>query len=221
MPELPPSLRTRFNLYLNILPVVDVAGQLTLFVLGIAFVLVAIIRAALQFSRTMQISSSQQQQHNQSKYASLRSRHGSGRAGGATAADSAASMSLTGGGGYGYDDYDYDDDDDEDAISYEMSEKCIRNEDDVVLYEVDLCTDENGGSGGDGQSREKAFMLEDEHAMTDEDEEDDASDDEDDERRSGGSEQRSMSYEDNATVVGLPSLVSAYELMMLSEPICF
>lgn len=210
MPELTPTLQTRFNLYLNILPVVDAVGRLLLFSVGVALVLVAIVRAAMLVSRSMQISSSQQQQQ---RYASL----GRGRRDGRD--DTAAGVSLTGAAsrlaGYDFDDDDDDDDYYDDVVnevygatvvSYEMSEKRIRNDEDVVLYEVDLCNDDLDDRSETG-SHEGAYMLEREQAVSEEDDEEDS----DDDGSSASATERSRqqhSYEDNATVAGLPNLVS-------------
>lgn len=68
MPDLPPSLKTRFNLYLNILPVVDSIGQLLCFSVGIILILIAIVRASMRFSQTIQPS---HKISNQRKYSSI------------------------------------------------------------------------------------------------------------------------------------------------------
>lgn len=229
MPELPATLRSRFNLYLNVLPVVDAVGQLVLFTVGVTLVLVAIVRAALIFSRTMQISGSQrrhsnsgQQQHRRAAYAQF---------GAASVSLTGADGSCEGGASLDYDvyeddeednDYDYDDYE-TDIISYEMSEKCIRNGDDVILYEVDLCeastTTTTVPTRADTAANEYneeavAFMLDNEHALSedDDDDDDDGADIYDSDMSSnaagGSAGQPSMSYEDSATVVELPSLVS-------------
>lgn len=54
MPSLPESLDNRFNLYLNILPVVDSIGQLVCFIAGICLLTVAIVKASMSLSRSIQ-----------------------------------------------------------------------------------------------------------------------------------------------------------------------
>lgn len=216
MPDLPPALKTRFNLYLNIMPVVDLLCQLFLFTSGCTLVLVAIVRASMLFSRTMQISGSQQQQQQQTlqRYASL------GRGGSSRQRRDEAGQSLTGSRrhGYGNDDVDAEEDDDDDdscaafgdRLSYEMSEKCIRNGDDVVLYEVDLCTTADEKRRRVAADDETAYMLEQEHAISEDEEEEEEADSD----GSSANGQRSMSYEDNATVVDLPNLVSFTKIIL-------
>ncbi len=54
MPNLPESLENRFNLYLNILPIVDSLGQLVCFIAGICLLTVAIVKASMRFSKSIQ-----------------------------------------------------------------------------------------------------------------------------------------------------------------------
>lgn len=230
MPELPPTLRSRFNLYLNILPVVDASGQLLLFTAGVVLVLVAIVRAALLFSRTMQISGSQkrQQQHGKQNRGAYANFGGAGSGGGAGVALTGADGGCGGGAGVDYDVYDDDEDDGDDdyaydgddydaddVVSYEMREKCIRNGDDVILYEVDLsevstAARDNAAAEMMDDDESIAFMLENEQALSEDDEEDGGGvyDSDGSSNAAGSAGQPSMSYEDNATVVGLSSLVS-------------
>lgn len=54
MPSLPESLDNRFNLYLNILPVVDSIGQLICFLAGLCLLTVAIVKASMSLSKSIQ-----------------------------------------------------------------------------------------------------------------------------------------------------------------------
>lgn len=54
MPSLPESLENRFNLYLNILPVVDSIGQLLCFVAGLCLLTIAIVKASMRLSKSIQ-----------------------------------------------------------------------------------------------------------------------------------------------------------------------
>ncbi|XP_053961153.1 scavenger receptor class B member 1 isoform X1 [Anastrepha ludens] len=56
MPELPESLDTRFNFYLNILPYLDILGYWGSLVLGIALLLYAVTRATLRMSNLSQLN---------------------------------------------------------------------------------------------------------------------------------------------------------------------
>ncbi|KAJ6648620.1 Scavenger receptor class B member 1 [Pseudolycoriella hygida] len=56
MPQLPESLENRFNLYLNILPVVDSIGQLVCFIVGLCLLTIAIVKASMSLSRSMQLN---------------------------------------------------------------------------------------------------------------------------------------------------------------------
>lgn len=126
MPDLPESLKTRFYLYLNVLPVIDSFGQISLFATGIILLVVAVVRASMSFSQTIQPS---HKISNQRRYSSIGrddGDYGSGSVGG------------------------------DDNLSYEMTEKCIRNSG-GHLYEVDLAD-------------EKEYMLEQEHAISEDEE---------------------------------------------------
>lgn len=54
MPSLPESLENRFNLYLNILPVVDSIGQLLCFLAGLCLLTIAIVKASMSLSKSIQ-----------------------------------------------------------------------------------------------------------------------------------------------------------------------
>lgn len=54
MPSLPESLENRFNLYLNVLPVVDAIGQLVCFVAGLCLLILAVAKASMRFSKSIQ-----------------------------------------------------------------------------------------------------------------------------------------------------------------------
>lgn len=54
--KLPDSLKNRFNVYLNILPVLVTVGQYTLFTSGIMLIVFAILRVSLKISRSIQPS---------------------------------------------------------------------------------------------------------------------------------------------------------------------
>lgn len=54
MPKLPESLDNRFNLYLNILPVVDSIGQLLCLLAGICLLTIAIVKASMSLSKSIQ-----------------------------------------------------------------------------------------------------------------------------------------------------------------------
>ncbi|XP_054083569.1 scavenger receptor class B member 1 isoform X2 [Zeugodacus cucurbitae] len=56
MPELPESLDTRFNFYLNILPYLDILGYWGSLLLGIALLLYAVTRATLRMSNLPQMN---------------------------------------------------------------------------------------------------------------------------------------------------------------------
>ncbi|XP_036321468.1 scavenger receptor class B member 1 isoform X2 [Rhagoletis pomonella] len=56
MPELPESLDTRFNFYLNILPYLDIIGYWGSLVVGIALLLYAVTRATLRMSNLSQLN---------------------------------------------------------------------------------------------------------------------------------------------------------------------
>lgn len=56
MPQLPEALENRFNLYLNILPVVDSVGQLVCFVVGLCLLTVAIVKGSISLSKSVQSS---------------------------------------------------------------------------------------------------------------------------------------------------------------------
>lgn len=54
MPNLPESLENRFNLYLNILPIVDSIGQLLCFIAGLCLLTVAIVKVSMSLSKSIQ-----------------------------------------------------------------------------------------------------------------------------------------------------------------------
>lgn len=136
MPSLPSTLKSRFYLYLNVLPVVDGLAQVGLAAIGIILLIVAVVRASMRFSQNIQPS---HKISNQRRYSSI----GRGGGGGGDVEygnlDGGGHDVGDGGGG-------------DDNLSYEMSEKCIRSSG-GHLYEVDLAD-------------EKEYMLEQEHAIS-------------------------------------------------------
>lgn len=54
MPNLPESLENRFDLYLNILPIVDSIGQLLCFLAGLCLLTIAIVKASMSLSKSIQ-----------------------------------------------------------------------------------------------------------------------------------------------------------------------
>lgn len=151
MPSLPDTLKSRFYLYLNVMPVVDGLAQVALFVGGIVLLIVAIVRASMRFSQNMQPS---HKISNRRRYSSI------GRGGGGGEMDEMEYGNLArhqhddcecGDGGGGGDGGHIGGDDN---LSYEMTEKCIRNSGGGgILYEVSLAD-------------EKEYMLEQEHAIS-------------------------------------------------------
>lgn len=74
MANLPESLENRFNLYLNILPVVDSVGQLLCLIVGICLLTVGIVTASMRFSKSIQSNNKSQ------NYANIQHYPGSGDA---------------------------------------------------------------------------------------------------------------------------------------------
>lgn len=116
MDGLPDSLKSRFHLYLNILPVVDEIGQILLLVTGIVLFLISIVRASMRFSRSVQ-QTTRNISNQQSKYLNL-GREADSEQGSGTGEDETDGM-----------------------ISYEMEDKRIRSDD--VLYEVNLSEEQH------------------------------------------------------------------------------
>lgn len=102
MPSLPDNLISRFNLYLNILPVLDMLGQVAALLGGILLVLVAVTKAALRFSRTIQPS---HKISNQRRYSTIAS------------ANKQPTEYIS---------------NNCDTLSYELTEKCINHDDDQL-----------------------------------------------------------------------------------------
>lgn len=110
MPTLPDNLITRFNLYLNILPVLDMLGQVVTFIGGILLLLIAVTKAALRFSRTIQPS---HKISNQRRYSTITSNN-------KQPTDYISSNNNC------------------DTLSYELTEKCINHDNDENLCEIDF-----------------------------------------------------------------------------------
>ncbi|XP_037041969.1 scavenger receptor class B member 1 isoform X2 [Bradysia coprophila] len=63
MPHLPEALENRFDLYLNILPIVDWIGQLACFVVGLCQLTIAIVKVSMSLSKSIQSNNKMQQKY--------------------------------------------------------------------------------------------------------------------------------------------------------------